>query len=252
MNNANEPAGITGGTAAPNAASPASRSDEVEATAWIFRRVAEGRPLPVAEAECVVNAMYGEHKWGGRLFFPLLRVDEPTEFMAVHGVNVATVAMALAGSQQFDPASVRRVGVAALLHDIGMAKVPVGTWSKAGKLTPEERTHVMAHPNDGATLLLAAHASLDLAAVVAYEHHLRMDGSGYPKLTYPRSAHFVSRLVQVCDVFCALSTDRPYRKAWPLEVILSFLDERSGFEFHPTIATALTGLVRDDLTVAAL
>jgi HD-GYP domain-containing protein (c-di-GMP phosphodiesterase class II) len=252
MNEGNEPAGVMPGTPAPNAGSPAPRSEEVEATTWIFHRVAEGRQLPVAEAECVVNAMYGEHNWGGRLFFPLLPVSEPTEFMAVHAVNVATLAMALAGLQQFDAASVRRVGVAALLHDIGMAKVPVSTWGKAGSLTPEERSQVMAHPTDGATLLLAAHASLDLAAVVAYEHHLRVDGSGYPKLTYPRSAHFVSRLVQVCDVFCALSADRPYRKAWPLEVILSFLDERSGFEFHPTIATALTRLVRDDVTVAAL
>jgi putative two-component system response regulator len=62
----------------------------------------------------------------------------------------------------------------------------------------------------------------------------------------------VSRLVQVCDVFCALSTDRPYRKAWPIDVILSFLDERSGFEFHPTIAATLTTMVRDDPALATI
>lgn len=219
--------------------------------AWIFGRVAEGRSLPVAEVDCVINTLWGEHKWGGRVVFPLIPVHDPTEFMAVHAVNVATLAMALAGMQQFDPPSIRRVGVAALLHDIGMAKVPALTWRKQGKLTAEERQQVMRHPKAGANLLLAAHDSLDLAAVVAYEHHLRMDGSGYPRLTYPRSAHFVSRLVQVCDVFCALSTDRPYRKTWPLEVILSFLEERGGFEFHPTIVAALAGLVRDDPAVAA-
>jgi HD-GYP domain-containing protein (c-di-GMP phosphodiesterase class II) len=251
MSGTNSPDAVAPVAAAANAGSPAPRSEEVEATAWIFGRVAEGRQLPVAEADCIINAMWGEHKWGGRLVFPLLPVSEPNDFMAVHAVNVATLAMALAAAQQFDAPSTRRVGVAALLHDIGMAKVPAATWRKQGKLTAEERQQVMRHPDSGANLLLAAHESLDLAAVVAYEHHLRMDGSGYPRLTYPRSAHFVSRLVQVSDVFCALSTDRPYRKAWPLEVILSFLDERSGFEFHPTIVSLLTGLVRDDLVVAA-
>jgi putative two-component system response regulator len=70
-----------------------------------------------------------------------------------------------------------------------------------------------------------------------------MDGSGYPHLHYPRSAHYVSRLVQVCDVFSALRSARPYRPEWPLDIILSFLAERSGFEFHPALVTSLTGLI---------
>jgi HD-GYP domain-containing protein (c-di-GMP phosphodiesterase class II) len=232
--------------------SPTARSDEVEAMEWIFSHVAGGGNLPVAEAECVVNALFAEHKWGGRFVFPLLPVPDTSAFLPVHAVNVTSLAMALAGTQQFDPHAIRRIGLAGLLYDIGMARIPQNVWRKPGKLTARERQLAKSHPREGAALLLAAHESLDLAAVVAYEHHLRMDGSGYPKLTYPRSAHFVSRLIQVCDVFCALSTDRPYRKAWPLEVILSFLDERAGFEFHPTIASALTSLVRDDLTQAAL
>jgi len=224
---------------------------EVEAVEWIFQCVAGGLRLPVAEAECVVNTIYAEQVWGDRVAFSLQPVPDPLRFPPVHAVNVAALAMLLAGSQQFDAPSIRRVGVAALLHDIGMARVPAESWRKPGRLTAEQRDHVKRHPAQGAALLLDAHDSLDLAAVVAYEHHLRMDGSGYPRLTYARSAHFVSRLVQVCDVFCALSTDRPYRKAWPLDVILSFLDERSGFEFHPTIAAALTSLIRDRPAPAA-
>lgn len=238
--------------AVPSSTGSAECSDEVAATEWIFGRVADGNQLAVAEAECVVNALYTEGAWGRRVVFPLLSVTDPSMFLSVHAVNVATLAMALARLQQFDPPSIRSVGLAALLHDVGMARISAEVWRKQGKLTPEEREVVKRHPVEGATLLLATHDSLDLAAVVAYEHHLRMDGSGYPKLTYARAAHFVSRLVQVCDVFCALSTDRPYRKAWPLDVILSFLDERSGFEFHPTVAATLTTLVRDDLALAAL
>lgn len=230
------------------AESGAGVDTEVAAVDWIFESVSAGRPVPVAEAESVVNSMFAEQQWGGRPVFPLIPVSEPSAFLAVHSVNVARLAMTLAGSQQFDPAAIRSVGLAALLHDIGMVTVDAGAWRKAGELTPAERASVKRHTVDGARLLLAAHASLDLAAVVAYEHHLTMDGSGYPTLLYPRPTHFVSRLVQVCDVFCALSTDRPYRKPWPPEVIVSFLKERSGFEFHPTLASALVALVQSDLT----
>jgi len=227
-------------------------TEEVGATQWIFGEIAAGRKVPVAEAECVINAMHGEQKWGGRKAFPMLPVQDPASFLAVHAVNVSTMAMTLAVSQQFDPSATRRVGVAALLYDVGMARLPTDVVLNQGKLSAAERSKVKKHPIEGARLLLASHETLDLAATVAYEHHLRMDGSGYPKITYPRSAHFVSRLVQVCDVFCALGTDRPYRKAWPMHVILSFLEERAGFEFHPTIATALVTLVREELAIAAI
>ena len=234
---------------AVSAAQP--RSDETDAVEWIFGEVADGRGLPVIEAEAVVNAIDAELRWGGRLFFPLLSPADVTSFLHVHAVNVATISMALAGSLQFEPASVRKIGLAALLTDIGLTCGPSTAWQKQGPLTTEEREDVIRHPVEGARLLLTAHASLDLAAVVAYEHHLRMDGSGYPRLAYPRSAHYVSRLVQICDVFCALSSPRPYRSAWPLEIILSFIAERAGFEFHPTLASALTVLVKQHLTAHA-
>jgi HD-GYP domain-containing protein (c-di-GMP phosphodiesterase class II) len=249
-----DPAGAVPAAAEPSAldALRPGSMEEVAATQWIFEEAAAGRKFPVAEAECLVNAMHGEQKWGGRKAFPMLPVGDPATFLAIHAVNVSTMAMALAASQQFDQLSTRRVGLAALLYDVGMARLPTGIVLNQGKLSAAERSMVKRHPIEGARLLLASDESLDLAAVVAYEHHLRMDGSGYPTITYPRSAHYVSRLIQVCDVFCALGTDRPYRNAWPMDVILSFLEERAGFEFHPTIANALVTLVRDELAVTAL
>jgi putative two-component system response regulator len=80
--------------------------------------------------------------------------------------------------------------------------------------------------------------------VVAYEHHLMMDGSGYPCRHTPRDTHYGSRLVHVCDVYDALRTRRPYRDAWESESALQYIEQRSGMEFDPELAAAFTAMVR--------
>jgi HD-GYP domain-containing protein (c-di-GMP phosphodiesterase class II) len=76
---------------------------------------------------------------------------------------------------------------------------------------------------------------MEFAAVVAYEHHLTWQGGGYPKLRYPRRPHPVSQLVQICDVFDALRTERPFRGPWPVEKILRYLGELSGTDLNPEV-----------------
>src|SRR5690606_345738 len=132
-----------------------------------------------------------------------------------------------------------RVVLAALLHDCGMWRFPPALLTKEDALTDEDRRRIKERPVVGARIILEASTALDLPAVVAYEHHVRQDGSGYPTFHYPRAPHYISRLVQVCDVFQALRSERPFRKPWPTEFVLSFLRERSGFEFHPGIVQAL-------------
>ena len=116
--------------------------------------------------------------------------------------------------------------------------------TKPGKLTAEERTVVEAHPADGARMILQGHEPLDLAAVVAYEHHRYQDGGGYPRVHYARQAHHASRLVHVCDVYDALRTRRPYRDAWSSVQALDYIHERIGAEFDPALAAAFIEMMR--------
>jgi putative two-component system response regulator len=107
------------------------------------------------------------------------------------------------------------------------------------------------HPTEGARMILEAEEHLDLAAVVAYEHHIRIDGGGYPSLRYQRACHEASNLVHVCDVFDALRTHRPYREAWPTERALGIVEEGAGPEFDRDIAHAFVQMMRRwDLRVA--
>ncbi len=217
--------------------------EEIETVEWIFDAVREGRVLPVIETEAVVGSLYLQQRALDGLRISVVANHDMDRYHAVHAVNVAMLAMALAEQLDFDASSTRRIGLAAIVHDVGMTRVPAEIVAKEGQITQDERDLVMSHPVIGARLIMAADMSMDLAATVAFEHHLKTDGSGYPRLTYPRSPHYVSRMIQVCDVFHALSSPRPFRPAWPVEIILSYLNERAGFDFHPGLAGALTTLL---------
>jgi putative two-component system response regulator len=103
---------------------------------------------------------------------------------------------------------------------------------------------VEAHPADGARMLLEGEEPLDLAAVVAYEHHRCHDGGGYPHIHYAREVHQASRLVHVCDVYDALRTRRPYREAWSSTQALDYIHGRAGTEFDPAMSAAFIEMMR--------
>ena len=85
---------------------------------------------------------------------------------------------------------------------------------------------------------------LGMAATVAYEHHIMLNGGGYPAMHYKRECAMASRLVHVCDVYDALSTKRPYRDAWPTEKTMLYLEDRAGTEFDPDLVAAFIQTLR--------
>ncbi len=217
---------------------------ELDLVRWIHAEVREGRPLPTVETYAAVAGIHVALRPGNRLTLPLVPLPDMGDYLAVHALNVAMLAMALAETVDFDTDAIRRVGAAALLHDIGMIRLPPELLEKSGQISTADRDRVKEHPLEGARIILQSDPSFELAAVVAYEQHMKVDGSGYPKPIYPRPAHYVSRLVQLCDVYHALRTPRPFRQPWPREIIYSFINERAGFEFHPALAAALTQMTQ--------
>jgi putative two-component system response regulator len=152
--------------------------------------------------------------------------------------------MGLAESLGCRPREILDIGVAGLLHDIGKIRIPLEVLTKPGKLTDEERAIMNTHPVDGARVIMQSDEDLGMAATVAYEHHIMLNGGGYPPLHYSRQCAMASRLVHVCDVYDALSTTRPYREAWSSDRAMLYLEERAGTEFDPELVNAFIRTLR--------
>jgi putative nucleotidyltransferase with HDIG domain len=218
--------------------------EEREAMEWVHREIQKGSKIPMVEADAVVRslsiAMHAEQA----MVLPLLQLKEFDQYTTTHSMNVSVLAMALGEYLELDGATVRALGVAGLLHDLGKTCIPREILVKPGKLTESERLVIREHPVVGARMLLASQEPMELAAVVAYEHHVMLDGGGYPALADARGAQYASMLVHVCDVYDALRTNRPYREAWESERALAYIGERAGVEFDPGVAQAFIGMMR--------
>lgn len=230
--------------ALPTATITYTLGEEAEAVRWLHGEVEQRGELPLVEAEAVVRslsvAMHGE----SQVVIPLLELKEFDQYTTTHSMNVSVLAMALAEFMGLGKRDVRAYGVAGLLHDLGKVRIPREILVKPGRLTPEERAIMNRHPADGARIIFASDKQLDLAAVVAYEHHIMLNGGGYPCLHYGRDCHRASRLVHVCDVYDALRTRRPYRDAWESERALEYIESRAGTEFDPDVALAFCSMMR--------
>jgi putative nucleotidyltransferase with HDIG domain len=221
-----------------------SLHEERDTMDWVHQEIQNGARIPMVEADAVVRslsiAMHAERA----MVLPLLQLKEFDQYTTTHAMNVSVLAMALGEYLELGGATVRALGVAGLLHDLGKTCIPREILVKPGKLTDTERLVVREHPIVGARMLLASPEPMELAAVVAYEHHVMLDGGGYPSLRDARGAQYASMLVHVCDVYDALRTNRPYREAWESDRALAYIHDRAGVEFDPTIAQAFIAMMR--------
>ena len=218
--------------------------EEAEAVRWLHREVQDTATLPLLEAEAVVRSLSVAMHSDSQMIIPLLQLKEFDQYTTTHSTNVAVLAMALAEYLELGARDVRNYGVAGLLHDLGKVRVPKEILVKPGKLTEQERDVMRLHPEDGARIILQRERKLDLAATVAYEHHIMLNGTGYPHLHYQRPCHHASHLVHICDFYDALRTHRPYRGAWESEKVLTYIENGIGREFEETAARAFVAMMR--------
>lgn len=162
---------------------------------------------------------------------PLASLKKHDEYTFIHTLNVAILSTALSEAIDLSRRVIHEVTLAALLHDVGKRAIPLDVLNKTGKFTDDEFRLVQMHPVEGARMLLATPGAPELAVIVAYEHHIRADLSGYPKVPRGWRLNLASRIVQVADVFDALRSHRPYRPALPLSEIVEIMRKDSGVFF---------------------
>lgn len=136
-----------------------------------------------------------------------------SRYLLSHMVNVSLFSMRLAAEMKLSSTEVVDVAIGAILHDIGMVLIPVGFWTTRRELNPQTRSEVQKHTELGYRLIRETPNTREAWAVPALEHHERLDGGGYPAGKQGGQLTVASRIVQICDVYEAMTSDRSYRYA---------------------------------------
>jgi len=153
-----------------------------------------------------------------------------------HLLNVSILAMHFSSKLGLSKDAVLDIGVAALFHDIGKLYISRKVVTKAEALTEEEFAQIKSHTVLGAELLLKYVDTLGiLPVVVAFEHHLKYDLSGYPKLAFAQKPNISSMIVSICDVYDALSERRGYKSDYPPDMIYNLMIKERGAGFEPDL-----------------
>src|SRR4249920_705649 len=160
-----------------------------------------------------------------------------------HMVNVSALAMAQARALNIEGALLREFGFAALMHDIGKVNTPLEVLNKPDKLTEAEFKIMKMHVVDGAHILRRTPEMPALAPVVAFEHHLRQDLSGYPENIGHRKLNLCTMIVSIADVFDALRSNRPYREGMATNRIRSIMGEQGNPAFNQVLLKRFVNLM---------
>jgi HD-GYP domain-containing protein (c-di-GMP phosphodiesterase class II) len=194
-----------------------------------------GQDVDVEKVRAVVSDMVDSLVTNEAALIALANIREHDEYMFAHAVNVSVLALALGCAMDIHDAQLVDFGIGVMLHDVGKTQIPDEVLHKPTALTEGERALLRRHPVEGARMLARMAGAPKVGLVVAYEHHIRHDGSGYPKLIQRRSPSMLSQVVGTADYYDIATTLRPGTKPLlPDEAIAEMLRSR-GTSFHPNI-----------------
>ena len=170
-------------------------------------------------------------------------VEADDAYTGSHSRDVVTLVLDVAGRLGLDAREHRNAEFAALLHDIGKIKIPGEIINKPGKLTEEEWDVMRTHTLEGEKLLSQVGGILGNVGRIVRSCHEDWDGTGYPDGLEAEDIPLVARIVRACDAFSAMTTDRPYREARPVDEAVAELRRCSGTDFDPAVVEALVASV---------
>ncbi len=202
----------------------------------------EGRPDATA-ARSMIDGLAQAVAQNRNALLALTTLKNYDNYTFTHMVNVSILTMGQARGLGIDGPLLREFGLAALMHDIGKVRTPLDVLNKPDKLTDDEFAIMKRHVVDGAEILRMTPDVPALAPVVAFEHHLRVDGSGYPHGVSRTSLNIGTMLCSIADVYDAMRSQRHYQKAFPTDRILAVLKRNDGTQFDQHLVRRFVQLI---------
>ncbi len=188
--------------------------------------VRTGRSIDIGSVQSSVREIVDDILGERSIVYSLNWMKGMDEYTFVHALHICILAIELGRELGLSRIQLEDLGTATLLHDVGKIFVPLSILRKPGKLNAEEFAVMSRHPTDGAIVLARETELPPEAAIVAFEHHIHMDRSGYPRMQHPRPLHMYSLMTSIVDVYDALTTQRPYRPPLPPRTAVRVMTEQ--------------------------
>ncbi|MGR8920692.1 MAG: HD-GYP domain-containing protein [Gammaproteobacteria bacterium] len=200
----------------------------------MFDEARMGRAADAAAMDSLVEEISHSVMRNPGALISLARLKTKDDYTYMHSVAVCGLMVALARQLGFDEPATREAGLAGLVHDIGKATSDLDILNKPGKLTDEEFRHMQQHPVAGHAMLVEGNTVGEIPLDVCLHHHEKMDGSGYPERLRGEEISLYAKMGAVCDVYDAITSDRPYKAGWdPATAIRKMHDWSEGhFDRH--------------------
>lgn len=229
--------------------SPVSTAAELERAAKIchqskqavismFQEARMGKAVDVGGAQKMVEEITDSVSRNPGALISLARLKTVDDYTYMHSVAVCAMMVALSKQLGQDAEQTRLAGLAGLMHDLGKAMMPMDVLNKPGKLTDAEFSIIKTHPVEGHRLLLTGQNVGDVVLDVCLHHHEKTDGSGYPKGLKDSEISVFAKMGAVCDVYDAITSNRPYKVGWDPAESLRKMAEWSNGHFDGKIFQA--------------
>jgi putative nucleotidyltransferase with HDIG domain len=210
-----------------------------DAVSSMFQEVRMGRALDANDALPLVEEISSSVLRNPGALISIARLKNKDEYTYMHSVAVCALMVSLARQLGMDAGMTRKAGLAGLLHDVGKMAVPDAILNKPGKLTDEEYNIVRGHPVAGHEILLESHGVDAIVLDVCRHHHEKVDGGGYPDGLSGDRLSIHARMGAICDVYDAITSNRPYKEGWcPADSLRRMAEWGKYGQFDPQIFQA--------------
>lgn len=206
-----------------------------QAVTSMFKEARMGKALSSDDALPIVEEISTSVTRNPGALIGLARLKDKDDYTYMHSVAVCALMVSLARQLGLNDEQVRQAGLAGLLHDIGKMAIPLSILNKPGKLTDAEFDAVKSHPVEGHRMLLEGSGIGDVVLDVCLHHHEKMDGSGYPERLTDEQISLYAKMGAVCDVYDAITSNRPYKNGWEPAESLRKMAEWSKGHFDTAI-----------------
>lgn len=231
---------FTGEVGFSDVVSQKRRTESIKLIKKTFKNVEKERFIDATSVQRTADDLIDEIMVNNGALVNSCEIMTYDDYTFKHSVDVCILSILIGYALGYDRLKLKELAIGALLHDIGKIEISKDILNKPGSLSQDEMDEIRQHPEKGFAILRQQSDISLLAAYVALQHHERLDGSGYPRGLSGKEIQEYARIVMVADVFDALTTDRPYRPAYPVSQAIDIIESLADRCFEKEIVAALS------------